>query len=71
MMRRRYGRAHRIPTLDSSEPLGPTSWIRPRRNVIEPPEPVIVEPDVEEAERWSALRNAIVVQERNNPCHRL
>ena len=31
----------------------------------------MVEPGVEEAERDHALRNAVVVQQRNNPCHGL
>ena len=71
MKRPKSGNAHRIPPDNSGEPFRPTARVRARRNVVEAVSADVVEPGVEEAERGLALRNEVVVQQRNNSCHSL
>ncbi len=57
---------HRIPPSDRGESSSVAARVRPRLDVVEPCEAPAVQPGVEPAERVLAVRNQIVIQQRDN-----
>ena len=59
-------KVHRIPPDDSGGPNSPAARVPAKCNVLEAREAPSAQPEIEEAERFRALRNEVVVQQRNN-----
>ncbi len=57
---------HRIPSSDGGESISVAARVRSGRNVVEACEAALVQQGVEEAERRLALRESVVIKQRDN-----
>ena len=64
-------RTNRIPSNRGRESFSPASWITARYDVIEAPQASAVQPGVQEAKWGLALRNQVVIPQRQCGCRSL
>ena len=71
MMIYKSGWTNGIPSSNGRESSRATSPVRTRANVVEAREPLAVQPGIEESKRILALRNKVVINQRDYARHGL
>ena len=64
-------RTNRVPSNDRLESLSVAARIRPKCDIVDTFEAIAIEPWIQEPERCSTCRKAVVVEQRDYACHGL
>ena len=64
-------RTNRVPSNDRLESLSVAARIRPKCDIVDAFEAIAIEPWIQEPERCSTCRKAVVVEQRDYACHGL